>query len=66
MRDFMAPARPHEMDFDVAGFEIDAYGRYDVADPDMLDVVAGGFRDTSRGGGGNSGCTANNNCGCRS
>lgn len=49
------------LDFDLSTFEIDEFGRYDVEDADMLDVVAGGW--------GNSGCQTQNsgcngNCGC--
>lgn len=62
MKDLVEVPGTQQIDFDLAGFEIDAYGRYDVMDPEMLDLVAGGFREST--GGGNSGCTQNGNCGC--
>ena len=40
-----------EMHFNLADFEIDAFGRYEVTDPEMLDIVAArrlcGPRDTA-------------------
>lgn len=62
MKDLIPLSGASTLAFDVGSFEIDAFGRYDVADPEMLDIVAGGFRSSS--GGGNNGCTQNGNCGC--
>ncbi|MDX8346916.1 hypothetical protein SLH49_02860 [Cognatiyoonia sp. IB215446] len=62
MKDIITSASQTEVDFNLVSFEIDAFGRYEVTDPEMLDVVAGGFRS----GGGNGSCqqTTNGNCGC--
>lgn len=62
MKDMMTDAGQTEIDFRLISFEIDPFGRYEVTDPEMLDVVAGGFSV----GGGNGSCqqTQNGNCGC--
>jgi len=54
----------HSLSINVASFALDQFGRYDVEDPDILDLVAGGW------GGGqqqeqNMNCGGcNGNCGC--
>ncbi|MDX8346919.1 hypothetical protein SLH49_02875 [Cognatiyoonia sp. IB215446] len=61
MKDLITGASQTQVDFNLISFEIDVFGRYEVTDPEMLDVVAGGF---STSGNGSCQQTQNGNCGC--